>query len=127
MYFKIEFYGNTDMPIYVCIIYSCFSTTMAGLGSFFRDYSTQTLKHFTCGHPLNKSADPQPAQINKSRFGTLGLTEGTGHEPRNRKPQPLQVIRPRTSRMKVRQSTLQTQILFFSSWLSTKENSHLSG
>jgi len=75
MVLKIKFYANTDMPIYV--LYGCFGTTMAGLDSFFRDYSTQTLKHFICGHPLRKFADPQPTQINNSRYGTRRLTEGT--------------------------------------------------
>lgn len=61
---------------HLCIIYGCFSTTMAGLGSFL-ETTAHKLEHFICGHPQKKFADPQPTQVTNSRYGTERLTEGT--------------------------------------------------
>lgn len=77
MFLKIKFYANTDIPNY---IFSMVAVALQWLGwTVFSETTarTQTLKHLYVGTPLKKFADPQPTQINNSRYGTQRMTEGT--------------------------------------------------
>lgn len=75
MFLKMKFYGNTEMPIYLYIIYVCVSTMMAELDGFFEDHSIHPETFNTWAEKRKSLLIPKPTQINNSRYDTQRLTE----------------------------------------------------